>query len=143
MYINNECFDNKRNIINIANIRYCFMSKLYNLENLTILQNLLGSYIDILTISLNNDYSISIKLKKTSMRKRKDFNNNGVEYYNSIIPNIMSSYLSLVEPMAYEALRERFDDPYSAFRALISNRAVLQGLMRVSCINDNIVIFYL
>lgn len=132
----------------INNIRYILHSKFYSNEKyIDELKKIIENNIDCLSIDFAPaNYSFTIKIKKTSMKKNSSFKNNPEYYYHDIIRSIFKVFLyenriDISKYMSSSIMMSNSES--SALIANIINSPMLSNLCKISCISDNVIILYL
>mgnify|MGYP003299239855 CR=1 FL=1 len=131
-------------LVDINNIRYLLFRNLYgNTAFIQSLTEIITRNIDCLGIDYSaSEYTFTIRIKKTTMRKMYGFYHDPNFYY-SIIPNIFKEFIETHEPIIISILREKYADPFNIIQKLYMDHYTLSNLCHVSCISDNILVIKL
>lgn len=142
MFIDNKLYSS--NLIDIDNMRYILNNTLYrDMAAIECLKQIICKYIDCLGIEFSpSEFSFTIKIKKTSMRKISGFKHMP-DYYYQTIPSIFKEFISSHEQNVLQGLRTIYQDPYSALQYYYNNLSILANLCHLTCISDNIIIIKL
>ena len=144
MFIENERFDT--NLIDINSTRYLFFKYLYN-DSYYIrqLMKIISENVDCLGLEYDSsNYSIVVKIKKTSMRKIYGAKfMHTPNFYYQIIPKIFKEFISSNKDVVIELLGKEYEDPYKIYEKICTNYNILSNLCIVTCLSDNIIIFKL
>ena len=142
MFIDNKPYPS--NLTDVDNMRYILNNTLYKDTNaIESLKQIITRYIDCLGIEFSPvNFTFTIKIKKTAMRKMSGFKHMS-DYYYQTIPNIFREFISSHEQNVLQGLRTIYPDPYSALQYYYNNISILANLCHLTCISDNIVIIKL
>lgn len=133
------------NLVDIQNIRYLLFTNLYGNEAfINSLTGIISRYIDCLNIDYSaSNYTYTIKIKKTAMRKNHGFDHNP-KYYYQIIPNIFKEFIQINQSAILSVLNQKYANAQEIMNSLIcSDFYCLANLCQISCIADNILIIKL
>lgn len=133
------------NLIDIQNIRYLLFTNLYGNEAfINSLTGIITKHIDCLNVNYSaTDFTYTIKIKKTAMRKNHGFDHNP-RYYYQIIPNIFREFFQINQTAILSVLSQKYANAQEIINSLItSNFYCLANLCQISCIDDNILIIKL
>ena len=137
----NNTFDKNidEKVLNATELRLLFHKYLYNNSNIIEeLIQIIGSYIDSLSIEYSpENKSISIKIKKTTMKKNSNFIHN-TDYYYPLFNNIMYHFFCHHTEIMNIAKDNNYDMP--SFDQYLS---LIPGSYNITCVSDNIIIMYL
>lgn len=129
----------------INTLRYLLIRDLYIDKNyIEILINIISKCIEVLSYEYDPaSYTITIKIKKTSMRKNfgNKFTNNPAFYYQ-LMPNIFAEFLNINKENIIRSLSSKYDDPISAYDYIMLKNhkyGLLNNLCHISCFSDNII----
>lgn len=138
MFIENKQY--RTDLIDINRLRYLLFTNFYGkMEYIQKLTEIINKNIDCLGIDYcSRNYTFTVKIKKTAMRKQHKFRHNPGFYYQ-IIPNIFSEFIKMNEQDVISVLGTVYDDPYTVVQYLYNNPMMLCNLCYVSCISDNII----
>ncbi len=142
MFIDNANYET--NLTDIQNIRYLLFLNLYGNEAyINLLSEIIAKHIDCLSIDYNsNNYTFTIKIKKTAMRKYHGFNHNP-NYYYQIIHNIFKEFISNNLDIISYILKSKYSNPQEIINKFNAGVYCIENLCYVSCIADNILIIKL
>lgn len=139
MFINQEIYYSTDTYMKIANqIRYWLHTSVYSDQAyIQELVNLISKYIDCLDASYDAiNKSITIKIKKTSMKKRHGFRHEPTYYYPIMCQVFRDLFFN------HQSLMDNYIFGHSYMNnsnSLLNDNCVLTNLCFVSCISDNII----
>lgn len=143
MFIDNVNY--KTDLTDIQNIRYLLFLNLYGNKVYTdMLLNIISRHIDCLSIDYSpNEYTFTIKIKKTTMRKYHGFDHNPNYYYNTI-HNIFKEFINQNSSVIEDILRSNnYSNPKEIINKFNNGIYCIENLCHVSCIADNILVIKL
>lgn len=132
-------------LVDTNNIRYALCIGLYNSPScIDSIKEIISRYIECNNIEFDpSNYSFSIKIKKTAMRKNRDFRHNP-EFYYPIASNIFREFISNNSQAVIDSLSSIYGGNAAAVLDTIkNNHNVIANLCYLTCISDNIVIIKL
>ena len=139
MFIDNRVYYSTDTIMKIANeIRYWLHTSVYSDSSyIKEIVDLISKYVDCLDASYDFiNKSITIKIKKTSMKKRHGFRHEPTYYYPimcQVFRDLFLSHPSLLDNYT-------FGHTYmNNSNCIVNDNCVLTNLCFVSCISDNII----
>ena len=142
MFIDDKKY--QTNLADINSLRYLLFTNFYN--NMSYIQNLteiISKNIECLGIDYSAfEYSFTIKIKKTAMRRMHLFKHKP-DFYYQIIPAIFNEFIKNNEQEVLKALSTRYDNPYRVLQYLYETPGFLANLCHLTCIDDNIIIIKL
>lgn len=144
MFVNTTQYDTPI-MIDINKIRYILITNFYNEPSyIYSIKEIIARYIECNNIEFNLlDYSFNVKIKKTAMRKNREFRHNP-EFYYPIVSNIFMEFLSNNRQAIINALYPIYGDRSSIVLDIICcNHGVIANLCYLTCISDNLVIIKL
>lgn len=135
------------NLVDVNTVRYLLCTNFYcNHSMIDSLKEIIYRNIDCLGIEFSVlDYSYTVKIKKTAMRKLNGFDHTPSYYYQTIIPRIFKEYLSTHEQAVIQAIRHAHPDkdPHRVLQYIYTNEAIMANLCHVTCISDNTLVIKL
>ena len=144
MFVNTTQYDTPI-MIDINKIRYILITNFYNDPSyIYSIKEIITKYIECNNIEFSLlDYAFSVKIKKTAMRKNREFRHNP-EFYYPIVSNIFMEFLSNNRQAIINALYPIYGDRSSIVLDIICcNHGVIANLCYLTCISDNLVIIKL
>ena len=144
MFVNTTQYDTPI-MIDINKIRYILITNFYNDPSyIYSIKEIITKYIECNNIEFSLlDYAFNVKIKKTAMRKNRDFRHNP-EFYYPIVSNIFMEFLSNNRQAIINALYPIYGDRSSIVLDIICcNHGVIANLCYLTCISDNLVIIKL
>lgn len=142
MFIENVRFST--NMTDINKIRYLLFTNFYN-NSMYIeqLKEIINRHIECISVEYSSsDYTFTIKIKKTAMRKLPGFVHNPNYYYHTI-PNIFKEFISNNKQSILHVLRMMYNDPSQVLEQIYDNHFIMANLCHTTCIADNIVVIKL
>ena len=144
MFVNATQYDTPI-MIDINKIRYILITNFYNDPSyIYSIKEIIARHIECNNIEYNPlDYTFNVKIKKTAMRKNRDFRHNP-EFYYPIVSNIFMEFLSNNRQSIINALYSIYGDNASVVLDIIlHNHNIIADLCYLTCISDNLVIIKL
>ena len=126
---------------NLTELRLLYHQYLYSdISNIELLKSIIMQNIDILSCDYDNTKNtISIRIKKTSMKKNSNFEHSTIYYYNifnNIFRHFMMSTMCIIDPILK-------DTKYGSIDYILKNAINVNTMYNLTCISDNIIIIYL
>lgn len=143
MYIENKNYNT--DLLDVYTIRHILFTEFYNNKSyIDELSNIIRHNIELINIDYDElNYSFTIRIKKTTMRKIQGFKQDSTFYYQ-IIPNIFYSFIKNHENDIINVLENRgCTDPAKIINELYNNKSIMNALCFITCISDNIIIIKL
>lgn len=144
MFVNTTLYRTEL-LVDTNNIRYALITNLYsNPLYIDSIKEIISRYIECNNIEFNPlDYTFNVKIKKTAMRKNREFRHNP-EFYYPIMSNIFMEFISNNSQAIIDSLYPMYGDNANAvLNAICNNHSVIANLCYLTCISDNIVIIKL
>ena len=132
---------NTNSFANLTDLRLLFHHHVYNDDNnIEQLKQIIENNIDALSIDYNNTQRIvSIKIKKTSMKKNSNFEHTTFYYYN-IFENIFRQYIGLYTSQINPFLH---NTEFMSIQYILNSDTSMRTMYNIACVSDNIVVLYL
>lgn len=146
MVVNNKQYD--VNLSDINSLRYLLFTNFYSDERyIAQLLNIIQANIESLDISFDQQFfTITVKIKKTAMRKMPKFKHEP-NYYYAPIQNIFKTFIQSNEVLVRTILSRNLDNDMGRANAYLnyvySTPGILANLCHVSCMADNILVIKL
>ena len=131
MYIEGQLY--QYHLSKINEIRFILFKTLYpDMNCIEELKQCIANNIETLSIDFDpSDFSFTVKIKKTAMRRIKGFNHSPIFYY-SLINNVFVQFIN--------ENKERIRAQYPNIGELTTETSLFHYLATISCFDDNIVI---
>lgn len=143
MFINNKHY--QTDLVDINKIRYLLFTNFYSNANYIVsLTEIINNNIECIGIDYSSmDYTFTIKIKKTAMRKSyHGFRHNPNFYYHNTISNIFRQFLKTHENEVIRILSTEFENPNYVLESIYNND-IMTNLCHITCISDNIIMMKL
>ena len=146
MNVNNKQYD--VNLTAINTLRYLLFTNFYSDEKyINQLLGIIQANIESLDISFDPQFfTVTVKIKKTAMRKMPKFKHEP-NYYYMPIQNIFKTFIQQNEVLVRAYLSRTCGDDMAATQAylnyLYTTPSILANLCHVSCMADNILVIKL
>ena len=132
----------------VHHIRYILFKYFYsNPVYIEQLNQIINKNIDCLSVEYDNlNYTFTIKIKKTSMRKIRGFSHDPIFYYH-LLPGIFKEFInnniSLIEYYLTERVSNDKTTINHCMNNLYSDIYCLNNICGISCLGDNILLIKL
>ena len=142
MIIDNQSYPT--DLVDVNNMRYLLFTNLYSNANALIkLTEIIAKHIECLSIDYNAfNYTFTVKIKKTAMRRLHGFRHDPNFYYQ-IIPDIFSEFITANKDTILAALASSYQNPTEVLNSIYMNKCIMANLCHISCISDNIIVIKL
>lgn len=146
MNVNNKQYDINLTIINT--LRYLLFTNFYSDRNyIDQMLNIIQANIECLDINFDPQFfTVTVKIKKTAMRKMPKFKHEP-NYYYMPIQNIFKQFIQANEVLVRTYLSRTLGDDMTAAQSylnyLYATPSILANLCHVSCMADNILVIKL
>ena len=146
MNVNNKQYD--INLTSINTLRYLLFTNFYSDRNyIDQMLNIIQANIECLDINFDPQFfTVTVKIKKTAMRKMPKFKHEP-NYYYMPIQNIFKQFIQANEVLVHAYLSRTLGDDMTAAQSylnyLYATPSILANLCHVSCMADNILVIKL
>lgn len=146
MNVNNKQYD--INLTSINTLRYLLFTNFYSDRNyIDQMLNIIQTNIECLDINFDPQFfTVTVKIKKTAMRKMPKFKHEP-NYYYMPIQNIFKQFIQANEVLVRAYLSRTLGDDMTAAQSylnyLYATPSILANLCHVSCMADNILVIKL
>lgn len=146
MNVNNKQYD--INLTSINTLRYLLFTNFYSDRNyIDQMLNIIQANIECLDINFDPQFfTVTVKIKKTAMRKMPKFKHEP-NYYYMPIQNIFKQFIQANEVLVRAYLSRTLGDDMTAAQSylnyLYATPSILANLCHVSCMADNILVIKL
>lgn len=146
MNVNNKQYD--INLTSINTLRYLLFTNFYSDRNyIDQMLNIIQANIECLDINFDPQFfTVTVKIKKTAMRKMPKFKHEP-NYYYMPIQNIFKQFIQANEVLVRTYLSRTLGDDMTAAQSylnyLYATPSILANLCHVSCMADNILVIKL
>lgn len=146
MNVNNKQYD--INLTSINTLRYLLFTNFYSDRNyIDQMLNIIQTNIECLDINFDPQFfTVTVKIKKTAMRKMPKFKHEP-NYYYMPIQNIFKQFIQANEVLVRTYLSRTLGDDMTAAQSylnyLYATPSILANLCHVSCMADNILVIKL
>ena len=146
MNVNNKQYD--INLTSINTLRYLLFTNFYSDRNyIDQMLNIIQANIECLDINFDPQFfTVTVKIKKTAMRKMPKFKHEP-NYYYMPIQNIFKQFIQTNEVLVRAYLSRTLGDDMTASQSyliyLYATPSFLANLCHVSCMADNILVIKL
>ena len=126
---------------NLTNLRLLYHQYVYNDNaNIELLKSIIMQNIDTLSCDYDQEKNtISIRIKKTSMKKNSDFEHSTIYYYyifNNIFRHYLMNTMCIIDPILK-------DTEYGSINNILENALNVNTMYNLTCMSDNIIMIYL
>ena len=146
MNVNNKQYD--INLTSINTLHYLLFTNFYSDRNyIDQMLNIIQANIECLDINFDPQFfTVTVKIKKTAMRKMPKFKHEP-NYYYMPIQNIFKQFIQANEVLVRTYLSRTLGDDMTAAQSylnyLYATPSILANLCHVSCMADNILVIKL
>lgn len=146
MNVNNKQYN--INLTSINTLRYLLFTNFYSDRNyIDQMLNIIQTNIECLDINFDPQFfTVTVKIKKTAMRKMPKFKHEP-NYYYMPIQNIFKQFIQANEVLVRTYLSRTLGDDMTAAQSylnyLYATPSILANLCHVSCMADNILVIKL
>lgn len=146
MNVNNKQYD--INLTSINTLRYLLFTNFYSDRNyIDQMLNIIQANIECLDINFDPQFfTVTVKIKKTAMRKMPKFKHEP-SYYYMPIQNIFKQFIQANEVLVRAYLSRTLGDDMTSAQSylnyLYATPSILANLCHVSCMADNILVIKL
>lgn len=146
MNVNNKQYN--INLTSINTLRYLLFTNFYSDRNyIDQMLNIIQANIECLDINFDPQFfTVTVKIKKTAMRKMPKFKHEP-NYYYMPIQNIFKQFIQANEVLVRAYLSRTLGDDMTAAQSylnyLYATPSILANLCHVSCMADNILVIKL